>query len=303
MTDIKVFRKLKTVYLVLDNTPRDNKNNYILRYFIKLRALKVFEDIYIAFPIKGHTHGALDALGGQAVVKCSNAVFDTDRQLCRVYQSCLNNACFEEGTFCADCYKQDNAANWRSWVEDIELDFSRLTGPAAPHGFRIVARCQLGDVRDATLTSCQDAPPPHPDDLVLAVHKFMSDKEPYQVCLLVPGRQIEQLKMKMSLQPCGNHARKHMKSEDREEISRKAKNCFEKDGISQEAFDFLVGWAQGTNRRDARPDEYSLSHRYDREQVSTNAANIRYLQNQARCLRQVVVLQQDMTEPGPAATW
>lgn len=55
------------VYVVLDNTSRDNKNQHMLKYWIKLRLLSVFESIYIAFPIKGHTHGPLDGIGGHAV--------------------------------------------------------------------------------------------------------------------------------------------------------------------------------------------------------------------------------------------
>lgn len=44
------------LFVALDNTSRDNKNAWILRYFIKLRILNTFESIYVCYPVKGHTH-------------------------------------------------------------------------------------------------------------------------------------------------------------------------------------------------------------------------------------------------------
>lgn len=274
------------LYLVLDNTARDNKNNFILRYFIKCRLLNVFESVYVCYPVKGHTHSCLDALGGQAVVKCSNCSFNTDLELISVYQQFLTDACFETGTFKTSCWKQDVSADWRSWVEDIPLNFSCLTGPAAPHGFRIVFRRQLEDIGDAKVTAWPGAPEPNADDLVMSVHKYMSDATPYQVCLLVPAREVEDLR-----KSC-------MTLEDREAIVSKAQACFEKGGISNDALQFLVGWAQGTKRREPRPPHYSfLQHRFDRGPQPAVAG--RYLQHRHHQLRPVVVLQSDLSGPVP----
>ena len=289
----------KHLIVVLDNTARDNKNNFIIRYFIKCRLLRIFESIYIAFPEKGHTHGPLDAVGGQAVTKCSNAEFHTAHELCEVYQEFLDKAAFEPGTFRKAVWKQDQAADWRQWVEEVPLKFGCLTGPAAPHGFRILHRQQLDVYEDVERTSWPGAPRPHPGDLVMAIHRQMSDERPYQVCLLVPAQEIDGLRKSLSLQPSGSHARKHIAFTDREEICRKAKTCFNKGGINQAALDYLTGWAQGTLRREPRPVEYSfLRHRFDSEPDSFSRAK-----NPHQCEkpRQVVVLQRGGVTPTAAA--
>eukprot|EP00435_Cladocopium_sp_Y103_P069680 s586_g33.t1 len=130
----------KHLILILDNTSRDNKNSFMVRYLIKCKLLGIWDSVYMAFPEKGRTHGPLDAVGGQAVTKCS--------QLCNVYQEFLDAAHFEPGTFRKKVWKHDQAADWREWAEEIPLTFGCLTGPQAPHGFRIVFRKQLEGVDD-----------------------------------------------------------------------------------------------------------------------------------------------------------
>ena len=53
----------------------------------KLKILSVVDRISLAFPVKGHTHGPLDAAGGQACVKCSNSEFDGPRELTQIYDA------------------------------------------------------------------------------------------------------------------------------------------------------------------------------------------------------------------------
>ena len=284
--------------LALDNTSRDNKNSVVLRFFIKLRLLQVFESIYICFPVKGHTHTCLDALGGQAVVKTSAEAFNTDRELVNLYEKFLNGCSFENGTFKTSCWKHDQSADWRSWAEEIPLKFSCVTGPLAPHGFRIVQRHQMEDIGDAEITAWPGAPPPHPNDLVMGVHKYMSDAQPYQVCLLVPAAEIDDVRRSLSLQPSGNQLRKHMPVKEREDIVKKAEQCHLKGGIHKDALDFLIGWAKGTKRRDPRLQHYSfLDHRYN--STPENAAPRRYLQGQHHRLRHIVVLQHDLSQSVP----
>ena len=51
----------------------------------------------------------------------------------------------------AKAYKFDEAAKWVKWAEEVDLAMSALTGPAAPHYFRICRRKHLG-----TQTDCGD---------------------------------------------------------------------------------------------------------------------------------------------------
>ena len=179
--------------------------------------------------------------------------------------------------------------------DEIQLSFACMTGPKAPHGFRILFRKQLDGVDDVERTCWPLAPPSHPDDLVMAVHRYMSDEKPFQIALLVPAREVHDLCRSLTLQPSGKHGRKHMSMADREEIVRKTKTCFEKGGINEEARDFLVTWAQGTLRREPRPYEYSfLKHRFD-GQLHTVPRRRNPLHQD--CPRQVVVLQSDGQQP------
>ena len=67
------FRVLpRTLVLIMDNTSRENKNQIMVKIMAELVLLRVFEHIWLAFPQKGHTHGPLDAVFGQATVKMAN---------------------------------------------------------------------------------------------------------------------------------------------------------------------------------------------------------------------------------------
>ena len=270
----------KVLYVVLDNTARDNKNQHMLRFWIKLRLMKVFEMIYVCYPVKGHTHGPLDAIGGHAVVRCSNEVFNTPQELVQVYQKFLDTADFEEGTTFKTTYKHDNSANWMEFIDDIELTITAMTGPKAPHGFRILTRKQL-TVEEARLSDharCQmpshvrqQMPVAQPDDLMLAVHQYMSDAKPYQVELLLTAAEVERVRNTMSTQPRGTHPRRRISSEDRNKVATKAMTAFQRGAISEDARDFLVGWARETLRREPRPPEYSfLRHRFDASSVGVS---------------------------------
>jgi hypothetical protein len=50
----------RTLFLQLDNTSKDNKNNYVLSYLAMLVACGIFSDIYVSFLPVGHTHEDVD---------------------------------------------------------------------------------------------------------------------------------------------------------------------------------------------------------------------------------------------------
>ena len=261
----KIYDKMKSlprhVYLVLDNTSRDNKNQHMLRFWCKLHVLQVFETIYIAFPTKGHTHGPLDGVGGHATVRCCNETFDTAAELVQVYDKFLADATFEEGTFFQDAYKHDNAADWQQWQQELPLEFSFLTGPKAPHGFRILSRKALtpADLAEAQQTShVLPGTQPRPDDLMMAVYQHMSDAAPFQICWLLASAEVSGLRRSMAVQPSGLHPRRAISQQDRQQVKQRADAGFKKGAISENAHHFLTSWIQETLRREPRPTEYSF---------------------------------------------
>lgn len=105
------------ITILQDNCQRECKNQKMLLAIIKLKILGalpsysssihlsskcsvsahglrpnqsgVVDVISLAFPQKGHTHGPLDATGGQAVVKCSNSEFSSANELTAIYAARL----------------------------------------------------------------------------------------------------------------------------------------------------------------------------------------------------------------------
>ena len=59
------------ISLIQDNTSRGCKNQMMLKFSVKLVALKCVESIAYLYPEKGHTRGPLDATFGQTCVKLS----------------------------------------------------------------------------------------------------------------------------------------------------------------------------------------------------------------------------------------
>ena len=128
----RIYDKLQSLprhmVLILDNTSSNNKNQLMLKFWLKLQMLKVLETAYVAFPIKGHTHGPLDGLGGHAVVRTSNATFDTAAELTSIYDDFMKKAEFESGTLFRGAEKLDEAADWLSWMEEVPLKLALITG-------------------------------------------------------------------------------------------------------------------------------------------------------------------------------
>ena len=85
------------VAILQDNCSRDCKNGLLLSWCIKLKVLGVLDKISLLYPEKGHTHGPLDALGGQAVVKCSNSEFSTPDELVSLYTGFLQDSKVDGG--------------------------------------------------------------------------------------------------------------------------------------------------------------------------------------------------------------
>ena len=144
--------------------------------------MDVFATVTLLFPIKGHTHGPLDGIGGHCVTRCSHMTFDSADELTNVYQDFLSRASFEEGTFAKSCWKHDESPDWNAWIAEIPLNFANLTGPLAPHGFRILRRKYIkqADLDHAKYHCANQSP----DDIMLAVYEYMSDPLPYQVVRL-----------------------------------------------------------------------------------------------------------------------
>ena len=249
-----------TVNLQQDNTSRECKNQLILKWVVKVRVLGLVRHFYLSYPLKGHSHGPLDAVFGQAAVKMANADFDDDEELVAVLQRFLSEANLDPGSDGdATAYKLDEAADWVSWLGEVPLQMSNLTGPLAPHSFHVCARRDLtAEELDAPCATPPGAPDPHDEDIVVAIKSRMSSPKSHQVALLVPGRDVPRLRATFREQPVGLHGRRAFSPKDREAVWRSAEEALQAEAISPKAAAYLKEWAIGCRRRRPRPETYGF---------------------------------------------
>ena len=266
------------ISLIQDNTCRECKNQLIMKLGVKLVALGCLESIAFLYPEKGHTHGPLDGSFGQMCVKLSLAEFDDAQDVVNILDNFLKTSGLDEGTRQnAKAYKLDEAAQWMDWAEANDVKMSALTGPYAPHSFRICRRKHVGqdcatpsdarasEERAAELAACHRADhrgfQPNGEDVVMVVKARMASREVAQVILMVPAADLHRHR-RSPPQPQGNHPRRPASDTDRKKVCERALAAFQAGAIGEKARDYLIQWSRGTQRRQARPSQYHfLSHR------------------------------------------
>lgn len=145
----------RALHLQQDNTCRECKNQLIVKFAAKLVALKVFESVTLSYLVTGHTHENIDGTFGQVTVKLSATEFDSADDVVSILEGILKDLGIDPGARRATrCYKLDEVADWQEWWNETDLTLSRLTGPLAPHWFRICHR------RDLTAGELRLAPAP-----------------------------------------------------------------------------------------------------------------------------------------------
>jgi hypothetical protein len=110
----------KTLYLEQDNTCRECKNQKILKWCAMLVASDIFLSITLAYPVKGHTHYALDGTFGQLCVKLAARTFDDDEDIVEILNGFLKDLGVDAGSReGAVAYKLDEGASWDDWWDRL----------------------------------------------------------------------------------------------------------------------------------------------------------------------------------------
>lgn len=252
------------LHLQQDNTSRECKNQYIINWAAKLVALRVFSWVTLAYLITGHTHEDIDGTFGQLTVKMAAEEWDDDKQLLSMLARLLSSLGTDRPSReAAAAYKLDEAADWHSWWSENNLSLSHMTGPNAPHWFRV---CLLGDVgaahvseQDVPVSSPAGMPGPDPGDVVVVVRSRMASPSVQQVLRMVPASACQQMRF---VQPQGVVARRLGAEDVKTKVARKAEALHLSGVLRAAARDYLVGWATGTRVLEPRPPKYSyLEHR------------------------------------------
>lgn len=256
------------LHLQQDNTSRECKNQYIVNWAAKLVALRVFKWVTLAYLTTGHTHEDIDGTFGQLTVKLAAEEWDDDKQLLCILTRLLSQLGTDRASREASlAYKLDEAADWHGWWSESSLSLSRMTGPDAPHWFRI---CELKDVgmahaseADVPVSSPTGMPTPDPEDVVMVVRARMASPSVQQVLRLIPAQRCRGMSI---VQPADVVPRRQGGEEVKRKVARVAEALHLRGFLRWSAKDYLVGWANGTRPLEPRPTKYSfLEHSQDVE--------------------------------------
>ena len=262
------------LHLQLDNTSRENKNQKMLRFAIMLVAKKVFRWVCLSFLVTGHTHSGLDATFGQLAVKLSLEEFSTDMEVVDLLARFAKELGVDAASqAAAKCYKLDEVAPWCEWAADVGVYFNNLTGPDAPHYFRVGLRCDLATAmpipHSARAESIQELDqgcgiPPGPDDVMLVIKERMHSLSVSQVVRVFPAALRHRLFRRP--EPVGLHPRREGGEDIKEKMAKTATALCDEGVIGTSARDYLVQWAEGRRPRQPRPSSYPfLQHRWQHE--------------------------------------
>ena len=145
------------------------------------------------------------------------------------------------------------------WADKVDLIMSNLTGPQAPHYFKICKRSRIGLGSGVSVDNQNFQP--NADDVLMVVKDMMASLEVQQIILLVPAAQLPSLDAQ-PLQPQGKHTRRPISDIDRNKVREVAEQVRREGAINPKACSYLVEWAQGTRRRLPKPETYTfLNHR------------------------------------------
>ena len=170
--------------------------------------------------------------------------------------------------FCAAVYfstSHDSSDPQVEWAEKVNLVMSNLTGPAAPHYFRMTKRKWIGagsdGVQELRVSVDDRAFRPNADDVVMVVKDMMGSVEVLQIILMVPAADLPSLHA-LPRQPKGIHTRRPISDTDRKKVQRLAEQVTREGAITPKACNYLVEWAGGSRRRYPKPATYNfLNHR------------------------------------------
>lgn len=204
---------------------------------------------------KGHTHGPLDGTFGQLCTKLHVTPFDDDLDVVELLQTFVLGMGIDEGSRKGGLvYKLDEAADWETWWQGLPFDLSNLTGPEAPHYFRICHRRDIGlgspncsgnEESKAPRSAWPGAPEPALHDVVMVVKSRISSLKVLQVVTLVPECEVRALRLRTQ-EPQGVHPRRQQPEEkQRKKIFRVAEVARDRGTITSKACDYLQEWARG----------------------------------------------------------
>ena len=174
------------LWVQVDNTPAENKNQHLFSAMASLVAKGIFQTATVAFLRKGHTHEDLDGLWGVNAGELDHVTaWDTPDEIIEHTQRVMSRTL---GAVPVVVWKLDFVRRWNDWKEGLGVEgFPGVTGKGSPHWFHFCLRRDLPidllpRVANPTVTG-------DPMDVMLEVREFMADVQPSQdIIVVAPAR-------------------------------------------------------------------------------------------------------------------
>lgn len=80
------------LYIIMDNTPGDNKNSYVFAMLAYLVAVGMFQEVEVIHLLKGHTHNDVDAVFGVLAKRVKHATIYTPEELMTALRSSVKKS-------------------------------------------------------------------------------------------------------------------------------------------------------------------------------------------------------------------
>ena len=136
------------LHLQQDNTCREGKNQFMLRFMIGLLLLGVFRWCSLGFLRSGHSHDKIDQVFAHMTTVIRSNSFNTPQALVELIMRMCRSSTSRRGTtpstLNAMATKLDETAAWKDWSDRAGIKFRGHAQKGSPHYFRFCRRCDLG---------------------------------------------------------------------------------------------------------------------------------------------------------------
>jgi hypothetical protein len=115
------------LHIQQDNTSREGKNQFILRFAAMMVLLKIFRWVTLGFLRMGHTHDNLDQIFAQVVTAIRHSIFDTPDNVVEVLERLCRRSKEIGSQLQSEAARLGETACWKAWGDRVGVTFSGHT--------------------------------------------------------------------------------------------------------------------------------------------------------------------------------
>ena len=246
------------LHLQLDNTSRENKNQKMMRFCMFLVHRGVFRTVSMCFLRKGHTHEDIDGIFGQLALDIARTTFDDLDDLEEILMRKLRQVGSDDASrHNSFVYNVTQVADWETLTGMLSVEFTKHTGPNAPHTYKFFRISDLNIEADSCdreiIEDFPDGTPKHDDDIFMLTRRWMSSRSASQVTVVLSAR--KPCLSAIPRQPVGNRPKKTLEKLARE-VFNECRRAAAQNLITPKARLFLEAWVSNALPVTPRPGRY-----------------------------------------------